>query len=165
MARKRFDQMNCVVARSLDQIGDWWTLLIVREAMYGTRTFSKFERRLGIAKNILADRLARLVEQGVMRREVVGRGSKKGDYLLTEKGADLLTVLVALTQWGDRWVAGAGQEPMRLLDRAHDRPIAPLRVTSADHAALAYTDLRFVPGPGASGETVARFAPPDAPDD
>src|SRR5690554_6072349 len=103
MARKRFDDSNCSVARALNQVGDWWSLLIVLHAMYGTRRFVDFQQELGIAKNILCDRLARLVENGVLKKVDVGEHGSRFEYRLTEKGRDLFPVVIALRQWGDKW--------------------------------------------------------------
>lgn len=157
MARRRFTDMNCAVAQSLDQIGDWWTLLIVREAFYGTTTFSAFQENLGIARNILSERLAQLVESGVMAREQTRPGVERHTYRLTDKGRDLLPVLVALMQWGDKWVVGPGGEPIRLLDAQDREPIRSVEVTAGDGRPLSIDDLRFRPGPGADPTTRARF--------
>jgi DNA-binding HxlR family transcriptional regulator len=158
MARKRFDEMNCPAALALDQIGDWWTLLLVREAYYGVEKFSSFQERLGIARNILADRLERLVGAGIFERVPERPGADRMVYRLTAKGEDLLPVIVALVQWGDRWICGPGKEPILILDHRSKTPIAPLRICAADGRALSLADLRFRPGPGASRETLARFA-------
>lgn len=158
MARKRFDHMNCAVAQALEQIGDWWTLLIVREAFYGTTTFSGFQERLGIAKNILAERLQTLVEHNILRREQPKPEVDRHTYHLTEKGHDLLPVLVALMQWGDRWLFGPGREPICILDGEGKRPIRDVAVLDADGRALDIPQLRFRPGPGADERTLAHFA-------
>jgi len=149
--------MNCAVARSLDQIGDWWTLLIVREAFYGTSTFSAFQENLGIARNILTERLTQLVESGVMDREQTRPGVDRYAYRLTDKGRGLLPVLVALMQWGDRWVVGAGNEPVQVLDAEARAPIQPIEVTAQTGKPLSIRDLRFLPGPGADAATRARL--------
>jgi len=99
MRSSEFPGQLCSVARSLEVVGEWWTLLVVREAFFGTRRFSDFETRLGIAKNVLSDRLAKLVEAGVMARNaVVGRGNPR-DYTLTPMGRDLFPAIVVLMQW------------------------------------------------------------------
>lgn len=103
MARKRFDDSNCSVARALNEVGDWWSLLIVLHAMYGTRRFVDFQQQLGIAKNILCDRLTKLVDNEVLRKVDVGEHGSRFEYRLTEKGRDLFPVVVALRQWGDKW--------------------------------------------------------------
>ena len=102
MRNSEFPSQICSVARSLEIVGEWWTLLVVREAFFGTRRFSDFEANLSIAKNVLSDRLAKLVEAGVMERKpVVGRGNPQ-DYTLTPMGRDLFPAIIALMQWGDR---------------------------------------------------------------
>jgi DNA-binding HxlR family transcriptional regulator len=88
MARKRFGDMNCSVAQALEVLGDWWTLLLVREAFFGTTRFKDFERNLGIAKNILTARLDHLVEHGVFERVPVGDGGRRHEYRLTAMGRD-----------------------------------------------------------------------------
>src|SRR5687768_15499171 len=101
--RNRFDKMNCSVARSLEVLGDWWTLLVVREAFIGTRRFSDFQERLGISKNVLTQRLVHLVDWGVLERVDVGEHGAHYEYVLTPMGKDLAVVMTALRQWGDRW--------------------------------------------------------------
>jgi DNA-binding HxlR family transcriptional regulator len=101
MSRKRFDQMNCGIAQALEAFGDWWTLLIVRDAFFGARRFGDFQRSLGIAKNILSARLAHLVEHGIFERVDVGSDGERFEYRLTAKGEALLTVLTVLREWSD----------------------------------------------------------------
>ncbi|HAJ43341.1 MAG TPA: transcriptional regulator, partial [Alcanivorax sp.] len=103
MVRKRFPDTHCSVARALNDVGDWWSLLVVKEAMLGTRRFVDFQQNLGIARNILCDRLARLLENGVLIKQDVGEHGTRYEYRLTDKGRDLFTVITALRQWSDRW--------------------------------------------------------------
>ena len=100
--------MRCSVARTLDVIGEWWTMLIVRDAFRGTTRFEDFHRDLGIARTVLSARLDRLVELGIFARRQYSEHPPRSEYLLTEKGRDLFPVLVTLTQWGDRWTADDG---------------------------------------------------------
>jgi DNA-binding HxlR family transcriptional regulator len=158
MSRKHFDQMNCGIAQALDAIGDWWTLLIVRDAFFGARRFGDFQRSLGIAKNILAARLAHLVEHGILERGDVGREGERFEYRLTAKGRALLTVLTAMREWSDEWVFGRGNEPLVVRDRRTGRRVAKLHLVDADGAPLTPRDLRFEPGPGASPETIRRLS-------
>jgi len=153
--------MNCAAAQALEQIGDWWTLLIVREAFYGARTFTEFQDMLGIAKNILTERLASLVEHGIMTRERVRPEVERYGYRLTEKGEALLPVLVALMQWGDAYVFD-GEGPLRVLDAETRKPIRRMAIESRDGRALSIRDIRFRPGGGASEATLARFRRPRA---
>jgi DNA-binding HxlR family transcriptional regulator len=157
--------MRCSIARALDLVGEWWTMLVVREAFMGTTRFDAFQRNLGIAPNILSARLKRLVASGVLQRMPAG-GARRQEYRLTEKGRDLFPVLVALLQWGDRWLAGPDGPPVRLLDRAAGLPVA-VGVRSSDGRTLHPADIRLVPGSGAGDVTRRRFAetsggaPPD----
>jgi DNA-binding HxlR family transcriptional regulator len=155
MSRRRFNKMNCAVAQALDQIGDWWTLLIVREAVYGRTSFSAFQQSLGIARNILTDRLNHLVRKGILERRPVRRGVARYTYHLTTKGRDLLPLLVALMQWGDKWVVGHGAEPVRILDAEQRKPIQRIKVTSRSGRPLSIEQLRFHPGPGAGSSLLA----------
>jgi DNA-binding HxlR family transcriptional regulator len=163
MARTRFDHVNCGIAQALEAFGDWWTLLIVRDAFFGVRRFGDFQRSLGIAKNVLSARLHHLVEHGVLARVDVGAEGERFEYRLTEKGDALLPVLTALREWSDEWVFGRGNEPVVVRDRRTRRRIAKLRVTDADGAPLARRDLVTEPGPGATAETIRRFTRPPRP--
>lgn len=150
MARKRFDDSNCSVARALNQVGDWWSLLIVLQAMYGTRRFVDFQQELGIAKNILCDRLARLVDNGVLKKVEVGEHGSRFEYRLTEKGRDLFPVVIALRQWGDKWNPAPDAAPLDLRDRATGQAIQTVQVHSAEGEPVTVRDV-FVPGAPAPG--------------
>src|ERR1700760_4358868 len=108
MQRKSMSESVCPAARSLDSIGDWWTLLIVRDASLGVRRFSDFQRSLGMGRNILSARLKKMVADGVMKMAPAGDGSAYQEYHLTEKGEALLPVLVAMRQWGERYLYRPG---------------------------------------------------------
>ncbi len=158
-----FPSQICSVARALELIGEWWTLLIVREAFFGTKRFSDFERILGVAKNVLSDRLAKLVESGVMERSPVsGRGNPQ-DYTLTEKGVALFPVVIALMQWGDRWINGPDHAPIRVLDRETGEEISHIQVRTDGGKVLSLKDVVVVPGPGANGAIRRRFGPASQP--
>jgi DNA-binding HxlR family transcriptional regulator len=157
MRKTVFQSQVCSVARALEIIGEWWTLLIVREAFFGTKRFSDFERILGVAKNVLSDRLSKLVEAGVMERSrVTGRGNPQ-DYTLTEKGLALLPVVIALMQWGDRWINGSENAPIRVLDRKTGEEISQIRVHAAGGKVLSLEELVVVPGPGSNESIRRRF--------
>jgi DNA-binding HxlR family transcriptional regulator len=147
--RKRFDNEPCAVAQALEILGDWWTLLVVREAFLGTRRFADFEARLGISKNVLTQRLEHLVEHGVLERVDAGVHGTRYEYALTAMGKDLATVMTALRQWGDRWIFGEGNEPLLVLDRRTGRPIPRLRITGEDGTPLGAAELELRPGRGA----------------
>ncbi|MDX1802544.1 MAG: helix-turn-helix domain-containing protein [Alcanivorax sp.] len=142
MAKKRFHDMGCSVARALDEVGDWWSLLVVKEAMMGTRRYVDFQAHLGIAKNVLCDRLSRLVENGVMVREDVGEHGTRYEYRLTEKGRDLFTVVTALRQWSERWHPRC--DSLQLVDREAGAPLATVQVCDSRGRPLTVRDVRFV---------------------
>jgi DNA-binding HxlR family transcriptional regulator len=152
MGRKRFTDMNCGIAQALEALGDWWTLLIVRDAFFGVRRFSDFEAHLGIAKNILSRRLKHLVDRDILERVDVGEDGQRFEYRLTDKGEALLPLLTALRDWSDQWVFGPGREPIIVKDRHSGRRIPPLRVRDAAGRSVSRRDLRTEPGPGASGQ-------------
>ncbi|HZX05192.1 helix-turn-helix domain-containing protein [Kribbella sp.] len=138
--RTRFDDESCPVARSVDAVGDWWSLLIVRDAFDGSRRFGDFQRSLGVAKNILSARLSSLVDNGILDHA-------DRDYTLTAKGEALFPVIVALRQWGEAFAFDPGEPHSRLLDRQHHQPLKPLEVHASDGRLLtpADTEVRKVP--------------------
>ncbi len=105
MKAKSFSEMQCSIARSLEQVGSWWSLLIIRDAMMGARRFKHFEKSLGIAKNTLTSRLNQLVEGGILEKVSSADGSAFEEYVLTQRGRELAPVMIALAQWGDKWAA------------------------------------------------------------
>lgn len=131
---------TCSIASALDLLGDRWTILIVRDAMFGVRHFEEFQQRLGIARNVLSARLARLVAEGILSRRRDPADGRRLQYRLTDKGRDLLPVLLALRQWGERWHFDGAPMPT-LKDRATGRPIAGVKVMSADGRALEYGQI------------------------
>ncbi|SEK66791.1 winged helix-turn-helix transcriptional regulator [Nonomuraea pusilla] len=130
--RTSFEDSDCPVARSVDAIGDWWSLLIVRDAFDGSRRFGEFQRSLGVAKNILSARLRALVAGGVLELVPAADGSAYQEYALTAKGRALFPVIVALRQWGESHFFDDGEPHSELLDRRDGRPLAELRVHAAD---------------------------------
>jgi DNA-binding HxlR family transcriptional regulator len=146
-----YSTANCSVKRTLDVIGEKWTLLVLREAFFGVRRFEDFQRILGCASNILSARLATLVDQGVMRREPYqDPGTRpRYEYRLTESGIELFPILVALTQWGDRWTADPEGPAVDILHRDCEEPVSVTITCAAGHGPLTARDTRGVPGPGA----------------
>src|SRR5215472_2264651 len=108
MLKRDYDGQNCSIARALEIVGERWTLLIVRDALAGTRRFDEFQESLGIARNILADRLSRLVEERIFERVRYSQRRDRFEYRLTAKGRDLTVALTGLMQWGDKY---AGAKP------------------------------------------------------
>ncbi len=162
MSRTRFTE-SCGVAQALEALGDWWTLLIVRDAFFGARRFGQFEKSLGIAKNVLSARLAHLVKHDIFERVDVGAEGEHFEYHLTEKGEALLPVLTTLREWSDDWIFGRGHEPVVFRDRRTNQRIPKLKVTSRDGRELHRRDIRAEAGPGASAEMRERLRPRERP--
>ena len=141
--------MNCSVAQTLEVVGDWWTMLIVRDCFLGVTRFDDFQARLGISRNILVNRLDHLVGYGVLVRVAYQERPVRYDYRLTDKGRDLWPVLMALRQWGDRWEAPDG--PPVVLE--HPGCAEHIDVVPACSACGERLDARSVlarPGPGST---------------
>ena len=147
---EKHDPLKRSVGHILDIIGEGWSLLIIREAFLGTRRFEEFQGRLGIARNILTTRLKKLCKNEILDRVPVKEGARRHEYILTRKGKDMMPLLVALTQWGDKWVFGENNEPVIFLDREQGEPIAQVLVHSARGEALQPRDIMVAAGPGAT---------------
>jgi DNA-binding HxlR family transcriptional regulator len=141
VSRKRFDDMRCSIAQTLNQVGDWWSLLIIRDAMTGKHRFSEFEESLGISKNILHDRLNTLVEFGILKRVEVGEYGSRHEYRLTPKGRDLFVVINALRQWGDKWIYQGEKPPMIVKDKNTRQAITPIQVTNTKGQVVSLQDV------------------------
>jgi DNA-binding HxlR family transcriptional regulator len=157
MQRKSFDEMPCPIARSLERVGEWWSMLIMRDALHGLKRFDEFRNSLGIAPNMLTRRLNALVEAGMLERRRYSEHPPRDEYVPTARGHDFSPVLLSLMAWGNRHFApegasvvlldaatGAVAEPI-LVDRTTGRP-----VTDASHVTA--------PGPAASARTRQRYA-------
>ncbi|MFK8843909.1 winged helix-turn-helix transcriptional regulator [Streptomyces sp. Ac-502] len=140
VTRTRFDDSDCPVARSVDAIGDWWSLLIVRDAFDGSRRFGEFQRSLGVAKNILSARLRTLVAGGILESAPAEDGSAYREYVLTPKGEALFPVIVALRQWGEQHFFAPGEAHSQLVDRRQGKHLRTLEVLSADGRRLTSDD-------------------------
>ncbi|MFF7360889.1 winged helix-turn-helix transcriptional regulator [Streptomyces sp. NPDC008125] len=141
VTRTRFDDSDCPVARSVDAIGDWWSLLIVRDAFDGSRRFGEFQRSLGVAKNILTARLRALVAGGVLETVPASDGSAYREYVLTAKGEALFPVVVALRQWGEQNFFAPGEPHSRMVDREQGQQLRALEVRAADGRRLGPDDM------------------------
>jgi len=150
---------HCAIARALEVIGECWTFHIVRDAFFGIRNFEGFQENLGIARNVLANRLSKLVDAGILSRVPDADDRRKVQYRLTDKGRDLFPVIMALGQWGMRWeTETAEKEAFVIVDRENGVPIAPIEVRAADGRALRPWETRVVAGPGMTPE-IARTIP------
>ena len=132
--------LNCSLPVALEAMGERWSFMILRAAFNGVHHFEEFQQVLGIARNILSNRLARLVEHGVLERQVMVCDRRKVHYALTEKGMDLLPAMIALRQWGEKWGDGVPSTPV-LVDIHDEQPIRPLTLQAHDGRALAYQEL------------------------
>jgi len=138
-------QELCSVARTLEIVGDRWTWLIVRDAFLGLSKFAEFRESLGIAPNVLTERLSRLVDEGILERTLYNERPPRYAYELTEKGEELFVGLNALRQWGDRYLCA---EPMRLLRRKSDGTPVLAALVPEGAPVLANDEIELVPGPG-----------------
>lgn len=145
MKLKSFDHMNCSLAQTLEVIGERWTLLILRDAFFGSKRFEAFQTNLGIARNILTTRLNRLVEEGILEKRPIEGG--RHEYLLTDKGWDLQPILLSMTHWGDKYKAHPLGKRLVFVERATGKPIAPMAVRAADGRVLGPRDIKSKRGP------------------
>jgi DNA-binding HxlR family transcriptional regulator len=142
MKRKSFEKDVCPVARALEAVGDKWSVLIVRQAFAGNRRFGEFQTSLGVAKNILAVRLRKLVALGVLEQVPATDGGPHHEYALTHKGRGLYLVLTAIRQWGEECGGAAGYV---LVDRRDRKPVKPLAFHAHDGRELGVGDMELVP--------------------
>ena len=164
--RTDYSAMNCSLARALHEVGDPWTLLLLRECLLGVERFEGFAQALGVSRQILSNRLAAMVACGLLERVALSDAAagdgppeapgKRAAYRLTGKAQDLTPALLALMQWGDRWISGAGREPV-LPTTAAGEPLAPLRLRSRSGKAVRAQDLRWQAGPGCDARTRAHL--------
>lgn len=140
MKRISLEKDQCPIARALDAIGDWWSLLIIRDAFDGLRRFGEFEKNLGVAKNILTVRLKKLVADGILETSPAKDGGKHQEYLLTEKGEGLFYVIVGLRQWGEEFFYQKGETHSLLLDRKKRKRVRKLELHAKDGRTLGPSD-------------------------
>lgn len=143
LERHRELLQQCSIAAALEAVGERWSFLILRGAFNGLHHFEEFQTTLGIARNILSNRLVRLVENGILERVPDAADRRKVSYRLTDKGRDLLPVLLSLRQWGERWLSGKPSNPV-LVDRHSRQPIQPMSVRAADGRVLGLNELEWI---------------------
>ena len=136
------DLVECSLPAALEAMGERWSFMILRAAFNGLHHFEEFQSELGIARNILANRLPRLVEHEILTREALPEDRRKIQYRLTDKGMALLPTMVALRQWGERWETGVPATPV-LVDARDMRRVQPVQVLSHDGRVLGKTDLHW----------------------
>jgi DNA-binding HxlR family transcriptional regulator len=132
--------LNCALPVALEAMGERWSFMILRAAFNGVHHFEEFQQVLGIARNILSNRLVRLVEHGVLERQVMACDRRKVHYALTDKGMDLLPAMIALRQWGEKWGAGVPSTPV-LVDKRDEQPIRTVALQAHDGRTLGYAEL------------------------
>lgn len=144
MKHKSFQGSTCPVARSMDSIGEWWSMLIIRDAMLGVRRFSDFQRSLGMARNVLTTRLRRLVALGILKTVPASDGSAYREYVLTEKGRDLLPAMIAIRQWGEKYLFADNEPRSIVLDKKHHQPLRRMEVQDVNGDKCTTTDLELL---------------------
>ncbi|MFD9669134.1 winged helix-turn-helix transcriptional regulator [Rhodococcus sp. NPDC059968] len=144
MKRPQLAQSACPIDRSLYEIGDSWTFMILRDAMHGVKRFTDFRRHIGIASNVLSVRLQNLVDKGIFEVQESALGNSH-EYVLTEKGRDFHAVLSALRQWGQKYLFDDGDEMTRVVERATGKPPAEMVLTSQGGQPLTLEDITVVP--------------------
>jgi DNA-binding HxlR family transcriptional regulator len=143
--KRDYESQNCSIARALEVVGERWTLLIVRDAFLGLRRFDEFQANLGIARNVLTDRLNRLVAEGILERVLYSRRPERFEYRLTPKGRELNVALAGLRQWGDKYVS---EKPPSVLRRRADRKPVIAALVPKGSPVLRAEEVESVPGPG-----------------
>ncbi len=145
--RTSLARADCPIARALDVIGDWWSLLIIRDALLGRRRFGEFQTSLGLAKNILTVRLRALVDQGLLELAPASDGSAYQEYVLTPKGRGIFPILVALRQWSEEFDAHPEQIATILVDRDIGRAVKKLELHASDGRLLGFGETTLKPRP------------------
>jgi DNA-binding HxlR family transcriptional regulator len=156
MQRKSFVDMQCPIARSLERVGEWWSILILRDAFLGLKRFDEFQESLAIAPNMLTRRLKGLVESGLLERRRYQERPTRYEYVLTERGRDFRPVLWTLLSWGNRHFAPEGAS-VELIDSETGKVAEPMLVDRVTGKALEAPHFRAAPGPAASVRTRARY--------
>jgi DNA-binding HxlR family transcriptional regulator len=150
--RTSLEHADCPIARALDAIGDWWSLLIIRDALLGRRRFGEFQKSLGLAKNILTVRLRALVDRSILAMAPASDGSAYQEYVLTPKGRGLFPVLVALRQWSEEFDERPEEIATILVDRERGQPVRKLALHARDGRLLSAGDTMLKPRPAAKAK-------------
>jgi DNA-binding HxlR family transcriptional regulator len=155
MQRKPFGNMQCPIARSLERVGEWWSILILRDAFHGLTRFDQFQKSLDIAPNMLTRRLSTLVESGLLERRRYHERPPRYEYVLTERGRDFRPVLWALLSWGNKHFAPEGKSVV-IVDRDTGAEADPVLVDRASGRTLSEPKFRSAAGPAADERTRRR---------
>jgi len=157
MERKSFAGMDCSVAQCLEVVGEWWSMLIIRDTFMGVTRFEDFQRRLGISRNILRDRLSSLVDSGVLVRVPYSEHPPRDDYKLTQKGRDLWPIITAMRQWGDQYAAPNGP-PVEVIHRSCGQASHFETSCAWCGERVTYRNVHAVPGAGRDESLIATSA-------
>jgi DNA-binding HxlR family transcriptional regulator len=160
MQRKSFDTMQCPIARSLERVGEWWSILILRDCFHGLTRFDEFEKSLGIAPNMLTRRLNNLIEAGLLERRQYRERPPRFEYVLTDRGRDFQPVLVTLLVWGNKHFAPEG-ESVVIVNRESGERADPILVDRASGLPLSDPIFTTTAGPAADQQIRARYCPTD----
>lgn len=152
MRWEELEQQPCSLARTLSVVGDRWTLLVLRESFLGIRRFDEFEKRLGITRHVLAERLKKLVDAGVLDKVAYQQRPLREEYCLSGKGRDLYPAIMALVHWGDRHMSGAEGAPIRHIHRSCGRPMHGVLVCSDCGEPLQPRDVQLEEAPALKGQ-------------
>jgi DNA-binding HxlR family transcriptional regulator len=156
MQRKSFGNMPCPIARSLERVGEWWSILVLRDAFAGMTRFDEFQKSLNIAPNILTRRLGALVDAGMLERRLYCERPPRFEYVLTERGRDFRTVLISLQSWGNKHFAPEGESVM-LVDARTGAPADPVLVDRVTGQPITAASHRNAAGPAASARVHKRL--------
>src|SRR5882757_7150007 len=157
MQRKSFGNMQCPIARGLERVGEWWSIMILRDAFHGLTRFDQFQKSLGIAPNMLTRRLNTLVESGLLERRQYEERPPRHEYVLTDRGKDFLPVMISLMDWANRQFALDGVTS-QLVDARTQQPVEPVLVDKATLRPLTEEDFKFAAGPAADEGVCRRMA-------
>jgi DNA-binding HxlR family transcriptional regulator len=152
MQRTSYRDMECPVARSLEEVGEWWSILIMRDALLGLRRFDEFQQSLGVAPTTLTRRLNTLVDNGLLTKRRYSERPPRDEYLLTDKGRDFQSVVLALLAWGSKHLSGPEGPSLQVVDRDSGAPVTPTLMDASTRQPLTTRNTSLVAGPGAGPE-------------
>jgi DNA-binding HxlR family transcriptional regulator len=161
MRHKSFENMECPIARSLERVGEWWTILILRDALLGMTRFDEFQKSLGVAPNILSKRLASMVRSGLLERRRYSERPPRHEYRVTDRGRDFSPVLLTLMAWGNKHFAPEG-ESVLLVDKTTGAPAIPVLYDAVSGRRITTREFQFRPGPAANERVRRRYGAGEA---
>lgn len=157
MQRSSFSEMPCSVAKTLDIIGEWWTLLILRDVFYGVRRFEGLRTHLGISRKVLTNRLGRLTDERILKKVLYQKHPPRYEYRLTKRGLELLPILLTIMNWGDKWLSESDMAPVILIHKDCGEKTTPKLVCSQCNGELTAHNIYPTAGLGAPPEEIERL--------